>query len=420
MWLLLCLSWLLSVFAVMSRAALNEFSLADAEEVLRIRGTIREDLPLLERFAEELPNHSFSFLMLIQLGKAMGVVAIWNLLEPLSSTEITVWLWYLCAMGGFLITCDTMVRPIAVAYPEYLTMRLMRYWKVMAVLMWLPFLPFRLVHNGMGYLIRRGEQEDPEDKAEDDIMAVVSLMEATGRIQETERDMIEAVLRLNEITAAEVMTPRTDMTAISIESSLEEAYVAIQESGHSRMPVYKENRDVIIGVLYVKDMIASRKDTEGTVEQTVESLMRQPLFIPESNCITDVLSSLRQDRVHLAVVLDEYGGTAGVVTLEDIVEEVFGEIEDEYDEVKEEDVRRLDDASLDLDARMKVQEVNERFDINLPENDRYESIGGLVTCMCGHIPEEGEEWTDEARNCQMQVLEATDRRVVRLRLLLLE
>ena len=303
---------------------------------------------------------------------------------------------------------------MALISPEAVTVRLLPLWRLCYWVVVLVVWPFRLVHHGLQNLIQSRRDEDEGDQAEDDILAAVAMGEAQGQIEESEREMIESVLELGDITVAEIMTPRTDMSAVSVDATFDEIVETAKESGHSRLPVYEGNRDHIIGVLYVKDLIGHDAD-----DLNLMKIKRDVHLVPESKNVGDLLADLRTQRIQFAVGLDEYGGTAGVVTIEDIVEHVFGDIEDEYDEVKEEDAKQLDERSFDCDARLKIEEVNDRYGINLPESQHYESLGGLVTSKLGCIPEVGVEWRDEDDLYRIEILESTERCVVRLRLELL-
>jgi CBS domain containing-hemolysin-like protein len=400
---------LLNAFAVLSQAALATFSLADAEELLRKRDRIQTILPVLERFVERAEPIAFTLLLLSQICKAVAAVGFWLLFSDLQSTMQLLAL--LISLPLAALFFDVLVRPLGEAFPEPITIVLHRSWRWIHLLLWLPLAPFHLTRGVVRRWLHVGEEHAPDDQGEDEILAVVASAEARGRIEEHEREMIESVLGLSDLTAEEIMTPRTDMSALSLDAEWTEVVQIARDSGHSRLPVFRENRDDIIGVLYVKDLIG----VDLQQARSLQELVREPLLIPASKSVGDVLADLRRDRIHLAVILDEYGGTAGVLTLEDIIEEVFGEIEDEYDEIREEEAKQVGDATLELDARMKVEEVNDRFGLNLPESEHYESLGGLVTSMLGCIPIPGEHWHSDDGVYRVTVLDASDRRVDRVR-----
>ena len=409
---LLVLAWLLDAFSVLSRSAIISFSLADMEERLRKQDRIQKELPRFEAFTEFSRDVAFTFLLLAQISKALAAVCIFIGIQAWNP-EWSLGLQYGVSIVGFclfLFISDTLSRPIATEKAEAVTHYLLSSWKIVHVLMYIPALPFRMLYNTINSVLTSGEDRQEDEHAEDEIIAAVAFGEAQGHILEEEREMIEAVLEFRDKTVADVMSPRTDMAASDMEEGTRGALQTAKETGHSRLPIYAGNRDNIIGILYVKDLIGIPLDELPPIQ----SLLRQPVLVPASKSLASLLAEMRRDRVHLAVVLDEFGGTAGLVSIEDIFEEVFGEIEDEYDADREEEVRQLDQATYDLDARMKVEEVNERFDFNLPLNDNYESLGGLVTSYLGCIPKPGELWSSDEGSYTITVLEATPRRVVRV------
>jgi CBS domain containing-hemolysin-like protein len=252
-----------------------------------------------------------------------------------------------------------------------------------------------------------GVQEEAE-QIEKEILGVVSEGELAGTVHEDEADMIESVLELRDTCVGEIMTPRTEIVALPAEATASEAKDLITRSGHSRIPVYQENIDNIQGVLYAKDLL----QLDGDAGFNPLELMRKVPFVPESKRISDLLQELRTQKVHVAIVLDEYGGTAGLVTIEDILEEIVGEISDEYEEFEPDPISRIDEHKLEVDARVHIDEVNEELGVELPEGDDYDTIGGYVFSTMGKIPARGEEmWHD---NVRIQVIDAEERRINRL------
>lgn len=249
------------------------------------------------------------------------------------------------------------------------------------------------------------------DELEQEILEVVSEGERHGAVDEEEREMIESVIELGDTRVNEVMTPRTEM--IAVEHNLDRSAVlnTIRTHGHSRIPVYEETIDTILGVVYAKDLLL--RDDHDPFQ--LGSVMRKVFFVPESKLVRDLLREFREKKVHIAVVLDEYGGTAGLVTIEDILEELVGEIRDEYDPVAPPEFEQIDDTTVEIDARMRVDELNDRLSVNLPEDEDYETMGGLVFSILGKIPTVGERC--ESSGLTLEVVGAEPRRVTRLRVI---
>jgi putative hemolysin len=211
-----------------------------------------------------------------------------------------------------------------------------------------------------------------------------------GILEAEEEQMIHAVIELGERRVHEVMIPRTSIVALGSDATYEEAIDTIVEEGHSRVPVYEESVDEIVGILYAKDLLPILKDGGGQ-RPTLRSLLRSPVFVPESMSIDDLLHELQRRKVHLAIVLDEYGGTAGLVTIEDLLEEIVGEIQDEYD-TEEPLIERLSADEARIDGRASIDDLTETFDleIELEDEDEYDTVGGLVFHRLGKVPEPGD------------------------------
>lgn len=219
--------------------------------------------------------------------------------------------------------------------------------------------------------------------SEDELRMLMDLGAEEGVIEEEEKEMIQSVFEFGDTTVKEVMTPRTDIRRIDVNTSFNDILDFVIRTGHSRIPVYENSIDNIIGILYAKDLFESISD-EGKFN-TRKSL-RPAYFVPGTKKLTDLFKEMRARKMHFAIVLDEYGGTAGIVTLEDILEEIVGEISDEYD-VEERPVQIIDEKTIVVDARMSIDEVGDLLDVDL-EKDGQDSIGGLVFSLFDHVPKE--------------------------------
>jgi putative hemolysin len=211
-----------------------------------------------------------------------------------------------------------------------------------------------------------------------------------GVLEAEEEQMIQAVIELGQRRLHEVMVPRVEIVGLPADATIEAAIDAIVAEGHSRIPVYEDSLDEIVGILYAKDLLPFLKD--GAAERpTVRSLLRPPVFVPESMSIDDLLHELQRRKVHIAIVLDEYGGTAGLVTIEDLLEEIVGEIQDEYD-TEEPATVRLSDTEARVDGLVSIEELAELFDIELELEDaeEYDTVGGLIFHRLGAIPRPGD------------------------------
>jgi len=270
------------------------------------------------------------------------------------------------------------------------------------------------------FLVRRVGQQvgNPEADAyadmdflsDDGLRRLINGDEDEEPIEEREKQMIASILEMNETVAREVMVPRIDMVALSIGTSLPEALAVIIEAGHSRIPIYEENIDQIQGFLYAKDVLKSFANQQTDVE--IRTLLRPPYLVPMSKKLNNLLREMQRDRVHIAMVVDEYGGIAGLVTIEDILEEIVGEIQDEYDAEEEVYVRLLEPNRYLLNARLDVYTLSKLLDAELPDEDA-DTLGGLIYSELGHVPVAGE--SVEVNGWRFTVLSLEGRRIEEVR-----
>ncbi|MBQ9904289.1 MAG: HlyC/CorC family transporter [Synergistaceae bacterium] len=220
----------------------------------------------------------------------------------------------------------------------------------------------------------------------DEIEQFVKIGEESGALEANERRMIDGIIDFDETRVHEIMIPRTDMIALEADDTLGIAVKLFMEEGHSRIPVYEESPDNIIGILYVKDTL--KKLSEGDLTSGIRDLLRKPIFVPETIRTAELLENMRREHIHIAIIVDEYGGVAGIVTMEDILEQIVGEIQDEYDEEAPE-IQRLDDGSYNVQGMMSLENLNDELGTDFHSDDA-ETIGGLVLTISGSFPEEGE------------------------------
>ncbi|HUQ16876.1 MAG TPA: hemolysin family protein [Candidatus Saccharimonadales bacterium] len=268
------------------------------------------------------------------------------------------------------------------------------------------FLLTRIITRPLGANFERGTLV-----SEEDIKALIETGEAQGVLQEGERDMIHSVFALGDKTVDEVMIPRTDIVAIDVTTAPDKVLEQVVSAGHSRIPVFEGSADEIIGVLYVKDLF--RRMARGEKDITIRPFLRAAQFVPETKKVDELLREMQRDKVHIAIVVDEYGGTAGLVTIEDLVEEIVGEIRDEYD-VEQELVLPVSEHEAFMDARVPFDEVKETFGLDaLESSENYDTLGGFITHALGRFPKAGE--TVDAAGVRFTVESIEGRRIRRVR-----
>ncbi|MCA9276242.1 MAG: HlyC/CorC family transporter [Phycisphaerales bacterium] len=255
----------------------------------------------------------------------------------------------------------------------------------------------------------------------DDLRAIVDDGEVEARLDETERDMLEAVVEFRSTSVEQIMTPRTEIDALQYTDELKEVMRFVDEKGHSRIPVYREDLDHIEGILYAKDLLRwIVNHGQNGKPFILAEVLRDPTFVPETKTVRELLAQLLAAQVHIAIILDEYGGNSGLVTMEDIVEEIFGEIQDEYENPDDYPGSvELDTSakSAVIDARTEIDDANDELEaigIELPESDDYDTVSGFVNTTLGRIPESGE--AIELPAMRIEILEAEPTRVVRVRI----
>jgi CBS domain containing-hemolysin-like protein len=269
--------------------------------------------------------------------------------------------------------------------------------------------------RGMRHLIF-GEESEPtlREEIEEAIDEAEESRPVAGDLSPTERQMLRNLLHFGEQTAGEIAVTRGDIIAVPSDISFDDLVRAFADAGHSRLPVYGESLDQVIGMVHIKDVFIANVDPSK--DRAMAALMREPLFVPESMGVIELLARMRAQRIHLAIVVDEFGGTEGLVTIEDVVEEIVGEIEDEHDEAEAGMLTMLDDGLWEADARVELEELAEAVDPRLSsDKDEVDTLGGLIFLLTGHIPAKGECITHPS-GWKLEAVDSDPRRIIRVRL----
>lgn len=376
------------------------FALEAAEDSTRVLSTFQ-----LAAFL----NHFLTAGLLIIVFHTPLALLIASMLPALSS--ISTWVGYLIGipLAAFLIFLLTDVLPtslvqrnaeawaLALASPARLTMALLT-----------PLV-------AISARIRRGIASpqpgtDGTLVTEEEIMTLVDAGEEEGAIEQEEKEMIYSIFQLDETLAREIMLPRIDIVALDINTPIDQAIQVIKKAGHSRIPLYEESLDHIKGLLYAKDLLNVWDVQRDTIN--IRTLLRPALFVPETKGVLDLLRELQSAKVHMAVIIDEYGGTAGLVTIEDIVEEIVGEILDEYDLAEEAPYASIGEGEFIFDARIGLDDFNHIVDANLPD-ELADTLGGFIYGQLGKVPVVGE--TIETGQLHLTVTEISDQRILKVR-----
>lgn len=267
--------------------------------------------------------------------------------------------------------------------------------------------------NGIVRLFGIDPTADEENVTEEEILMMVDVGEEKGVIENTQAEMINNIFEFDDIDAGDIMTHRVDMTAVEADESVTEVIKVAIADGYSRIPVYDDDPDNIIGVVYIKDLLSYVGKALPT-EKTIREVMRDAYFIPETKKCGELFAEMSEKRVQMAIVVDEYGGTAGLLTLEDIVESIVGNIHDEYDD-EEEEIAKINDNTFTVEGTTDLDEIDELIGANIPEGD-YDTIAGFIISQLGFLPKDGDMDTVELDNLKFTVLSVEDKRIAKVRI----
>jgi putative hemolysin len=409
-YLVLILAGALLVLIAAAEAGVTAISRA------RVRNGVTSDLSnLLRRYVHQrervLRNLSVGSSAVIVIGTVTTAYAIF---DGHSITLVDGAIVCVVAIAVVTLLRQT-TRAIVLLQPESWGLRLVRPIAALQVV----FTPLAWLAVGPSNLLLRltGRATAVESDPSEELSALLELENEDTALSE-ERRMMRGVLDMSEQTVRELMTPRTDLTSIDVEASVGDVMRLIVESGFSRIPLYEESLDRIAGVIYAKDLLAFLES--GDVRPSLRDIARPPYFVPETKRANELLADMRRDQVHMAIAVDEYGGTAGVVTVEDLLEEIVGEISDEYD-VDEVDVQQVSDDEAIVDARLTIDELNEVFDTEIASED-FDTVGGLVVTLLGRLAMPGDEVTtrdsedhEATEALSLRVLSILGRRIKKVR-----
>lgn len=349
--------------------------------------------------------------MILTIGSA--TLLFYHGLETVAIWALVLWL----MLGVLLLFAVTSWIPTAVAN-QCSGPFLLRTWRLWWLAHWC-FWPLRWGPQIMDVVVRRlsgksepPNKEDQEEELEDEIMTIVTEGQRDGLLESDARDMIKGVIELGDAEVKEIMTPRSHVDKIEVHMDWAEIQQIITRSGRTRLPVCDGSLDSIIGILYVKDLLSNLAKQPDQPQRTLKELVRPVWKIPETMPLLNLLRKFRSNRRHLAIVVNEYDTVVGVVTIEDVLEEIVGEIVDESDKEENDGIRKLSDTTFEVVGTTAIDVLNERLGVNLPEADDYETLAGLMVSRFGFIPRRGETMT--CGNVRLTVLRAEPRRVQRL------
>jgi CBS domain containing-hemolysin-like protein len=394
-------------------AASAETSLTSISRV-RLRQLVEQKVPeaiVIERLHRD-PNAYLSTILIVNTVAIIVASSTATLLAlHLYRERVAEWAVSLVLSLVVLVACEITPKTLALQRAERVALRMARLvaWATLVLrpVVFVLTAVTRLILRMMG---GRAQVRGPF-VTEEELKMLVSVGEEEGVLEEEEREMIHGIFEMGDMLVRELMVPRTDLVAIEVNEPVEKAVELVTKHGHTRIPVYEGNLDHIVGVLYAKDLL--RAVVRGE-QKSLREIARKPYFTPESNKVQDVLRDLRKNRVHMAIVVDEYGGTAGAVTIEDILEEIVGPIQDEYDIGEEDEIQFISPNEVILDGRVSVDDVNELLKLNIAADD-YDTIGGYVLNQLGAAPKIGATLKLGDAELRVEAVQGTRIKKVRIR-----
>lgn len=258
-------------------------------------------------------------------------------------------------------------------------------------------------------------QEKGQNITEEDVKNIVKEGIEKGTIEEGEEEMIHSIFEFTDTTVGEILTPRITVFALEMEKTLGEVWDEIVEQGFSRIPIYDKTIDKIIGILHTKELLKYDRQKDGKVR--LKELTKKAFFIPTTKTLVEVLEDFKRKRTHIAIIVDEYGGTEGIVTIEDVIEEIVGEIQDEFDQ-EDEVIQQIGEKVYDIRSDISIEEVNDEFEIDIPLSEEYDTISGYIQDELGKVAEEGDQV--RGTNFILKVMEVDNKRIEKIRVIIME
>jgi putative hemolysin len=400
--------------AALAAYSLREYSRSKLEELGRTRGNADRVNAIFKQDADALLSVEIARLLLLL---SLAVVAVRWQQERLNAAGGLSWTTIALESLGFTLAVVLAVVVLPWTLGRAIGERfLYAAWPVVSTLKTM-LVPLVALAHGFDGFVRRAVGVDDSKAGEasaitEEIRAAVDEGQREGVIESEAGSMIQGVMELQEIEVSAILTPRTDMVTLPMTASLEDARLKFLEAGHSRIPVIGETTDDILGILYAKDLL--RHIGPNATPVALRDILREPLYVPEATGTDTLLETMKRQRVHFAIVIDEYGGVAGLVTMEDVLEQIVGKIGDEHDSVDEEGVFPIGPGVIEVAAWVRIEDLNEQFGFDLPEDEDYDTLGGFVFSQLGRIPTESESFT--WKNLRLIVLAADRRRIDKVRI----
>lgn len=413
---LIVVGMLITVFAATASKALAEFSRSELEVYCERRrrrdrfGEILEDYEQAELGLECLQIVGTAILMLATAIAGVMLVG-----------DTTAFRWpqftgvFAVSCIGLLLVTTWIPEAIVALWTASFIYHSWPLLQAITLVLWPLTLGVKIISALLRRLAGRSEEEEDEEEAfEDEIRSIVTEGLYDGVLEEEEREMIEGVMELGDTDVSDIMTPRSSIDAVDVALPWEDLLQFVIQAGRTRIPVYEESLDQVLGILFVKDLLKELSSSDNGNHKPLRELLRQPDFVPRTKPLDEMLQDFLDTRKHLAIVVDEYRSVAGVVTIEDVLEEIVGEIVDESDQDQEDEIGKIEGKSAEVVGTLHIDVLNARLGLELSEPDEYATVAGLVVSHFGRIPKPGESMIHQG--VKLTVLESSRRTVSRLQI----
>jgi len=394
----------IDLISVAARASLRHSSLA---RLIHLRELKEPHAGRTLELLEKMPRPYAGLHMTQSLLRFIMIGVVYFLIQQNSrATTLAGHIGILLIVGLIVAWLEWIIERFVVRDPERWVLRLTRFVR------YTTFIFYPIVSMSLIFSRETAQSRENASKVtEDALRTLVDVGQKDGILEQEERKMIHSIFQLDDTLTREIMVPRIDVQGLEIGVSLSDAVDFLLASGYSRVPVYEETIDHILGLLYAKDLLQVWQEGNGRADIR-RDLLREPYFVPEAKKVDELLEEMQKRRIHMAIVVDEYGGVAGLATLEDIIEEIFGEIQDEYDEKEELPYQKLENGDFLFRGRIDLDDFNEIMDCNLP-NDEADTLSGFIYTRLGHVPAMGESIRDD--DLLLTVEHVSNRRIRKVR-----
>lgn len=412
------------MFIVLSAVFSGSETAFTAISPIKLRSLVDQRIKGADMLAKLLknPRHLITAILIgnnvVNIGaSAMATAVVMGLMESLGVTNLALALTVTTGIMTIILLIFGEITPktIAIKNPTRIALFMAPIFYYFLLIIF-PIVGFfagisRLISN----MLRLSSADVDKILTTDEIKSILALGAEEGVLEKEEKEMLHGIFTFSQTIVREIMTPRTDTVCLDVDSSVAEAVAIFMGKGHSRIPVYEEKIDNIIGILYAKDLLTAKQDHSNG---SIRPFLRDAFFIPETQVLEDLLAEMKRRKFHMAIVVDEHGGMSGIVTLEDIIEEIVGEIQDEYDVEELPEVKELGPNHYMVEAKVNIQDLGDSIHYKFPEEDDYDTLGGFVLSVLGRLPKKNEEIY--YKDLKITVREITKRRIRKLELEILD